>query len=245
MQITIDEKLKLLAGLPILCEGYGKIKPKKIKEIIEVGYTHYMSHLNLMTITKQDINPTLPTELTDFDVLFYLSDDLVQQNLKETFEFFLDDKVTIYKEDGLLVVGNEESEEDVRVIHQGNFDNIRKIIQLQNGLASVDDVMDKVNQSDKAREIAERMKKAKDEINKIKRKDGNEEDESDFFDMLSAISSKSQTVSKIDLLDFTMFQIYEEFKRICIIDQYTFNVMALMQGAKNIKLKHWSSKIKI
>ena len=50
-------------------------------------------------------------------------------------------------------------------------------------------------------------------------------------------------ISKKDLLNYTMFQIYDEYKRLIHIDQYDTNIMALMQGAKNVKLKHWSSKI--
>lgn len=243
MQITIDERLKLLTGLPIHVETFGKIKPKTLRQILEMGYTKYMSLLNLMTVTKEDLSSEFPEELSNFDVLFTFSDSNVHQNLKESFEYFLDDKVTFYREQGLIVVGNQDSKEDIRVIHHKNFDDIRYCIKLQNGLVNVDEDEQVITESDKAKEINERMKKAREEVNRVKKKEGIDDD-SDFFDMISAITSKSNNINKLQILDYTMFQLYEEFKRICFIDQYDTNVKAMIGGAKNVKLKHWSSKIK-
>jgi hypothetical protein len=241
MQITIDTKLKLLAGLPIEVEEYGLIYPLKLREIIEYGYTDYLGKLNILAVTKEQLLKEVPEDLNEFDVLLTLGDKNINDFLKESLSLFLQDDIHLYKESQLIAVGN--TKENLRVINRKNFMDIRKVIQLQNCLISTDDV--EINPKDeKAKEIAERMRKAKEEVNRIKKKE-DELNETDFFDMLSAITCKSNSISKIELMDLTIFQIYEEFKRLNHIDQYQTGVLALMQGAKNVKLKHWSSKISI
>lgn len=242
MQITIDTKLKLLAGLPITVETFGLIRPLILKEIIEYGYDKYIRMLNMMCLTNEHFGENLPKEFNEFDVLLLVSDDEVKGFLKESLQLFLQDEIHLFPENQVIAVGTNEK--DLRIINRKNFLDIRKIIQLQNYVLSVEDSENVSLKDEKAKEVAERMRKAREEVKRIKNKD-NLEEESDFFDLLSSISSKSNSMNKIELLNLTIFQIYEEFKRLNHIDQYQTNIMAMLQGAKNIKLKHWSSKIKI
>jgi hypothetical protein len=242
MQITIDTKLKLLAGLPLEVEYYGEIKPLLLKEIISFGYDNYLKMLNILCLKKDKLMNNPHEDLTEFDVLLQLGDENVHDYLKESLEFFLQDKVTLVPSSQLIVVGSNEK--NLRPITRKNFGDIRTVIQLQNYVLSVEEDYDVKSKDDKAKEVAERMKKARDEVKRIKKKDTNEESETDFFDLISAISSKSYSLNKIELLNLTMFQIYEEFKRLNHIDQYETNILAMLQGAKGVKLKHWSSKIK-
>ena len=245
MQITIDEKLKLLAGFPLEVETFGLIYPLRLGEIIEYGYQNYLQRLNLMCLKKEDLlkGIDLPEEITDLEVLLILSDEFVKDSLKESLEFFFKAPVTLYPDKGVIAVGDENTE--IRVITNKNFDDIRYVLQLQNYLISVEGADRLQLKDEKAKAVAERMKKAKEEVERIKKKESDGENDSDFFDLLSSISSKSNSINKFQLLDLTIFQIYEEFKRINAIDQYETGIMAMLQGAKGVKLKHWSSTIKI
>lgn len=240
MLLTIDTKLKLLAGLPIEVENFGKIKPITIQQMIEFGFEKYMKCLNLFCVTKDQFIENPPEELTEFDVLFLLGDENVLELLKEALVFFMQDEVHLFKDSGVIAVG--ANQKNLKLITRKNFHDIRTIIQLQNYVLSVEDNASIQAKDDRAREIAERMKRAKDQVNKIKSRETGEM-ETDFFDLLSAISSKSHSINKLDLLQMTVFQIYEEFRRLSHIDQYETNISAMLQGAKNVELKHWSSKI--
>jgi hypothetical protein len=242
MLITIDTKLKLLAGLPLQVENYGEIKPLILKEIISFGYDNYLKMLNILCLKKDKLMNNPPEDLNEFDVLLHLGDEHVHTYLKESLEFFLQDKVTLVPSSQIIVVGSQEK--NLRAITRKNFNDIRTVVQLQNYILSVDDDYNIKSKDDKAKEIADRMKKAREEVKRIKKKETNEESDTDFFDLLSAISAKSYSLNKIELLNLTMFQIYEEFKRLNHIDQYETNISAMLQGAKGVKLKHWSSKIK-
>lgn len=241
MQITIDVKLKLLAGLPIEVEDYGLIHPLKLREIIDYGYTNYLGKLNVIAVDKEQLMKEVPEGLNEFDLLLTLGDKNINNLLKESLSLFLKEEVHVYKEEQMIAVGS--TKEDLRLINRKNYMDIRKILQLQNCMLSADDI-EVSAKNDKAKEVAEKMKKAKEEVNRIKKKE-DELNDTDFFDMLSSISSKSNSISKFDLMDLTIFQIYEEFRRLNHIDQYETGVLALLQGAKNVKLKHWSSKISI
>jgi hypothetical protein len=241
MQITIDNKLKLLAGLPIEVEDLGLVHPLKLKEIIEYGYSEYLSNLNVFAVKKEQMFKDVPEGLNEFDVLLTLGDLNINLMLKEALSFFLKDEIFLYKEKQLIIVGTND--DNFRIINRKNFMDLRKVIQVQNYLISADDI-EANPKNEKAKEVKERLKKSKEEVNRIKKKE-DELDETDFFDMLSAISSKSNCISKIDVMELTIFQIYEEFKRLNHIDQYETGILALLQGAKNVKLKHWSSKISL
>lgn len=247
MNITIDVKLQLLAGLPIEVTKVKQIRPLKLKEIIKFGYSNYLEKLNILTLTKDkllenlgdDFVKQLPNDINEFDIMFSLSEESMQNLLKECLEFFLEEKITNFPKEQCMMFG---SEEDIKLIHRKNYSVIKDVILLQNYILPFDD--DVVTpKNEKAKIVSERMKKAKDEVKRIKTKEQGEM-ESDFFDMVSAISSKSYSLNKIDVMELTMFQIYEEYKRLSFIDQYHVNIQAMLQGAKNIKLQHWSNKIK-
>jgi hypothetical protein len=243
MQITIDVKLRLLAGMPIHVDTFGLIKPLTVREIIEYGYEKYIAKLNIIALNKEQIvNKDISDEFNEFDILFLLGDESVNNLLKQSLEFFFKEEVHLVKDQQVIVVGSEQ--ENFKLINRKSYMDIRKILLMQNGILSVDDEMNLKSKDEKAKAIAERMKKAQEEVKRIKSKDG-ESNDTDFFDLLSSISSKSSSMNKLNIFDLTMFQVYEEFKRLNLIDQYHTNIKALLAGAKSVKLKHWSSKIKI
>lgn len=40
----------------------------------------------------------------------------------------------------------------------------------------------------------------------------------------------------------TIYQIYDEFNRLVMVDDFSTNIKALLAGAKDIDIKHWSAK---
>lgn len=239
MQTTIDDRLRLLAGKPVLAEDFGYIPPLTLGEVIDKGYMEYLKYLNVFCYKKEQFMDNAPEELLIFDFLLMAEDDFVHTLLKESLEFFLKEQVTIIKEKHIIAIGS--TKENLKFINRINYENICYVVQIQNYMKSVDDDTNVFDKNDKAKEIQEKLNKSREEVKRLKNKE-NDEVESDFYDIISALSIKGN-INKNDLLNHTMFQIYDEYKRLIHIDQYDTNVMALMQGAKGVKLKHWSSKI--
>ena len=199
----------------------------------------YIQYLNVFCFKKEQFMNNPPEELLIFDFLMMAEDEYVLTLLKNAMEFFLQETVTIIKEKYIIAVGS--TKENLKFINRTLYEDICYVIQIQNFMRSVDDDTDVFDKSDKAKEIQDKLNKSREEIQRLKNRENNEI-ESDFFDLISSLSTKGN-ISKKELLNYTMFQIYDEYKRLIHIDQYDTNIMALMQGAKNVKLKHWSSKI--
>lgn len=239
MQTAIDNRLRLLTGKPIEVDNYGHISPLTLGKIIDLGYMDYIQYLNVFCFKKEQFMNNPPEELLIFDFLMMAEDEYVLTLLKNAMEFFLQETVTIIKEKYIIAVGS--TKENLKFINRTLYEDICYVIQIQNFMRSVDDDTDVFDKSDKAKEIQDKLNKSREEIQRLKNRENNEI-ESDFFDLISSLSTKGN-ISKKELLNYTMFQIYDEYKRLIHIDQYDTNIMALMQGAKNVKLKHWSSKI--
>jgi hypothetical protein len=241
MLLTIDNKLKLLAGLPIEIESFGKIKPLTLKQVIDKGYSNYLNLLNILCVTKEHFVKESVSELKMFDMFFLFADTDVREWLLQSLEFFLQEKVKILEKEQMIVAGNEIK--DYKLIHRSNFEQIAKTIQLQNYIGIVEENAETIAKNDKAKQVKEKLNKSKNEVDRLKKKEDGDL-ESDFYDVISSISSKSSGMNKLNVFELTIFQIYDEYKRLIHIDQYNTGISAMLQGAKNVKLEHWSSKIK-
>lgn len=240
-ELTADHKLKLISGEPFFHEDVGNIRPLTIREIARKGYDKYVEHLNLFLISKKNFIKEEFAEEVDislFNIMIAFSDADFDNYIKEAIKTFFGIEVEIIKE-YLMIVAKEP--EIHFVIHSDNFDDIKQIIKWQNGLDGEKTIKDEMKfKNDRAKQILEKLQKSQAEIQKQKKKENND---LDFADIISAIASKSFSLNKLNIFDLTVYQMYDEFKRLDLIDNYHLSTKAMMAGAKNINLKHWTSKI--
>lgn len=157
----------------------------------------------------------------------------------------------IYKvdEDGEEYVDSDVleniSEDDLQLIHRDNFDEIINTVKLQNYLKKPSEVKEKVYADEKTRKLAEQMAKNREKVEKIKKhKEGSNDDEGiDLYDIISSVSSKSYSINELNIWELTLYQLYQKYHRLELLDNYDFSVKAMMAGAEEIDLKHWSSKL--
>jgi hypothetical protein len=159
--------------------------------------------------------------------------------------------ILMENESGQMVVNNEVlesvSEEDLKLIHRDNFDDLVEAIKILNYLTKPVDNKRKDNPADEeARQLLEHMekmrKKVEDKKKKQKQADGDDEDV-DISDIISAVTARSNSISKLNVWKLTLYQLYDEYARLELIDNYDFSIKAMMAGAEKIDLKHWSSKL--
>ncbi|MGG4105150.1 hypothetical protein AAXB25_14635 [Paenibacillus lautus] len=246
----IDLKLKLFAGRAINAEGYGDIEPLTVREIVDLGYSEYMKCLNIMTLTKQDFLDDAPEELHVLELLMIYGGQEIESAFEEALALFLHGEVIIDKDECRAFV--KKSEDDIGVVTKDNYHEIQEVIKWQNYINSFEEKnlesnFDPVDEETrKLKEQMDAVAKRRDELKKKQKQnsisDEDEEGDIDFFDILSAISSKSYSVNELNALDLTVYQVYRKFKRMEIIDQYDISIKSILAGAKDVKLKHWSSK---
>lgn len=140
------------------------------------------------------------------------------------------------------------SEDELTVIHKENFDDIVEVIKLQNYLSkpkkresSSENPVDE--ETRKLMEDMERHRKRVEAKKNAKKRAEGDDDNIDLSDIVSAVSSKSNSINKLNIWELTLYQIYDEYARLELIDNYDFSIKAMMAGAEKIDLKHWSSKI--
>jgi hypothetical protein len=166
---------------------------------------------------------------------------------------FVKNKILIENEDGLLVVDEHAlesaNEEELILIHRDNFDNLVEVVKLQNYLTKPAKKNDRESNpaDDETRQLMEHMEKMRKKVEEKKRRqkhqDKDDDSDVDISDIISAVTAKSNSINKFNVWRLTLYQLYDEYARLELIDNYDFSIKAMMAGAEKIDLKHWSSKI--
>jgi len=149
-----------------------------------------------------------------------------------------------------MVVDNDSlnlcDDKDLTIINRDNFDDIIEVIKLHNFLAKPVEKDEVANPADdETKRLIEDMERNRKRVESKKKaqseSDGN--NQGDISDIISAVSSKSNSINKLNIWDLTLYQVYDEYTRLELIDSYDFSIRAIMAGAKDIDLTHWSSKL--
>jgi hypothetical protein len=240
-ELNLDVHLQLLSGMPMKVKNAGEIRPKTIREVVEYGYTNYVNHLNLFTLYKEDF---VKEEFLDkiefgiFDLMLGVGEKEFLEYLKESIEYFLNQRF-FFSTKRLALVSYDN--DDV-IITSENYEELRNVIRWQSGITQSSKDKAVAFKNERAKRIYERLNKTKEEVQKYKQTE--DDKDLDIADIISAISSKSFSLNKFNVFDLTFYQLYDEFKRLDLIDSYQVTIQALMQGAKNVTLKHWTTNIK-
>ncbi|EJW14021.1 hypothetical protein M5X00_29565 [Paenibacillus alvei] len=244
----IDLKLKLFSGRAMTAEGYGDIEPLTIREIVDVGYSEYMKCLNIMTLTTKDFLDEEPDDISILDLLLVYGGEEIEHVFEQALSLFLKGEIVVDKEDMRVFV--KVSNEEIYIVNKENYREIQEVIKWQNYINNFDEKKLDSNfdpADEETRKLKEQMDAVAKRRDELKRKQNQsdsdkDEDDIDFYDILSAISSKSYGINELNVLDLTVYQVYRKFKRMEIIDQYDISIKSILAGAKDIKIKHWSSK---
>ena len=168
-----------------------------------------------------------------------MEDGVIAINFQKMGIYYID-------EDGEMIVNDEVlatiGEDDLLLIHRDNFDEIVDAIKLQNFLKKPEEAKEEKYADEETRLLMEKMKRDAERVEKLKKK-GQEDEPIDLADIISAVSSKSYSLNELNIWQLTLYQLYQKYSRLELIDNYDFSVKAMMAGAENIDLKHWSSKL--
>jgi len=235
-----DIRLKLLAGIPFEINGI-LISPLTLKEIVSFGYLKYQLYLRYFVENIDDYFNNIPDEykqLNGFD-LFINSNQEILDDFTEAIKFFFNEKdLKVLSGDMQTIVFSNN-----KLIYRDSWIEYCKIINLQNCVnkKQEDDYNPK---SKKAQEIADKLRKAKEKINKIKSKNN---EQLDFSDLISCLATNGNNLNLLNIFNLTMYQFNDQFKRMQMFEEYDINIRSLLAGADKdkIDLKHWISKIKV
>lgn len=188
--------------------------------------------------------------LIDAIGMIFRTDDVIVLNQGIAIDFV---KIGVMFEnnDGNMVIDEEYLKsfkpEELAIIHKDNFDDIVNVIKIQNYMTKPKENENKTNPVDeetrKLLELMEKNRKKVEAKKKAQKKIDDVEDDIDVSDIISAVSSKSNSINKLNIWYLTLYQLYDEYSRLELIDNYDFSIRAMMAGAEKVDLKHWSSKL--
>lgn len=264
------ERLKQLslAGMPIYIDGIGNIYPVKLKEIVCVGNDIYNQYLSYICISADSFNDEeTRKELANATSFMLILSLCTQDNsgyflkvITNALEFFLKKEVVFISYLNGFFIGSTKElkkilksvDDETSAIDQfykngfignDNYESFKKVIMLQNCIG-IDTIEEKKYANEKAKKIADDLRRAKEKINKVKAKQG---EPLSLFDLISAFSANSRSFNIMNVWDLTMYQFDDQFKRMQMIEEYDVGVRSLLAGgdSKKVDLKHWTRKIKI
>lgn len=224
--------MQLLRGLEVDIEGL-KIRPHTLEELIDVvGLEAYYQYIGFVSIQKKDVNEFFRLQGEEYEktsvfqmLLFH---ELLAKCLVDFFEFVTRNEAEIFytptwktivieHKDGRLVVGHK------------NIDQIlEKIFKAYCIKASKEEKEEFNPANEQARELMERIRKNRAKAPKTK-------PDVDLSSIISAVAWRSNSMTIESVWKLTMYQLYDAFYRLDIIDTYDKTLTALYAGTMDAK----------
>lgn len=254
-------ELSLLASDSIPFYNIGNIHPFTIGDIKNMGgETVFNSYIGALTISKDKFNTNVDGDdqkqelnMSDFELAYTLclTDMKLNVDNKESYfkDIYLKAMSLIFKEEinmcdiGFYVGDINQN----RIIDSSNYDELINIVKLQNCLVKMGNTLLEENpSSDKARELLEKRRRAREKLNKIKNKDNEGSGEPlTLSDLVSILCANGNGVTIFNVWDLSFYAFNDQFNRMKMFDDYQVNIRSILAGAdpKEVELKHWMSKI--
>jgi len=216
--------LKLLVGEPIDII-VGKVHALKIKDIIEMGEKKYNQYLSILLydVDLVDINKDVLKELQidKFTTYHFLllqshSDDEFKNFVIEALECFF--KENVYYDEEMLVFYLVDTNNDIKYITPEIYELFKKVLIKQNFLKELEEEEELIFGNELARQWYLDLKKKE----KTRPKPKNN---IDMQSIISGVYWKSGK-SKEEILNLSIYELYEGYYRLCVID----NCNNLAQG---------------
>lgn len=244
-----DDKLRLLAGLPLTFKDVSLVFSPRIKEIAQVGLDNFYKDVSLLLINKPAVEEeeakAVLDKLSDFEYLLLIT-QLEPENkrvLNEAFELFTQEKILVLLDQAAIIVGDPLEK---RMITKDNFYDFQTYIGF---VCAMDDFMDdrielRDDDDPNVRRIKLQMiegRKKRDAAKKKNQNNSNKKSDLAFADLIASlpIGAPGYTIESVMNLSYYAFQ--DQLKRMNWYEEFNINTRAAMAGAKisKDKLTHW------
>ena len=179
-----------------------------------------------------------------------MTDTSLLQSVVDAFNFFFTDEVYFDGDQLHFVVytTNENGEENVvGYISRDNYSDIVNIILQRINIEIDDNEVDDLSKikSKRGRKILEKIREGRKKMKKAKEKSSNGKQQS-LANIISSVAAYSKNTNYIQIWDLTIYQLYDLFSRLNIIDQYNIasrSVSVWGDEKKQFKYGVWNDNI--
>lgn len=236
---NIDLSLKLCSNHPIYTEDI-PIYPVSIKKIAEIGYSKFISQMQIFCLSDSDILRMTGKEISGIGIYRYyiqcgIADSTFMDMLVSMMSLFTRSSVYFSQNDGVFL-------SDSFSITEEKFYKMQSIIKIRNGLEDIEDEVDNPA-NDAARRILQRRTEEREKLRRVKKNEDG--DDIDISDLVSIYANNVGLLIQ-DVMEYDLYQFNNQFNRLKIMSDYDVSIQALLHGAKkeSVNLKHWITKIK-
>lgn len=248
------DDLLLLSGNEIpFPEAQINIHQPKIKEIAYVNQNFFIG-CQYLTFNKENLNTkdkNLLENFSDFQVLMKIlsNDDISIKKNKIAMELvllllfpgyqsnFLPNSIMLFRK-------NQNNNIERHIIDENNFKKFKGIIEEMFCLNKIfNSITNKYNPGGpQAAALVQKFRKRQQKIAELKRK--KDEKPISIFSQYISILSVGLKKDMNELLEYTIYQLFDEFERFKLKEEYDLYVKAKMAGAKDLEeIKNWMGNI--
>lgn len=241
----------LMRGKPIQVDRSLVCLPT-LDEIFDLGVERYLEYLQsiILDISELDLGPVLEEEeFSEYQIFLMLV--LTSADFKNTFfeamKFFTKD--TFVLEDQVIISIKKKENIDGSnelIFHQLFSEEFWAELRKKLSIAHWQSEPRKYNYaSAQAKAIMKKLKKNKEEVQRIKAKKG-ESDSLDLYELIGSVCAHSKSYNLFNVWGLTYYQFFDHYYRLNINDNYHFSLQSILAGAdpKKVKVEHWASSIK-
>lgn len=251
MMYNIDQ-LTLLSGVDLpIPELKVNIHQPTLREIAYIGERSFYQAVTLLLLDKEEL--AMKEGMTDEDKAFLLS----QSNFQILMSIINSEGAELQKisimtllslilpthsieiEERFILLSSSKG--DISILDENSFDHlqyiVRKIFSLEgSGLEEFNPA------GDKAREIAEKIKRGRAKVAALKG-ENSEQETSILSRYISGLSIGTNSLDINKLLDLTLYQLFDQLERYGLYTAYDMSVKAKMAGAKDVEDVDWLKNI--
>lgn len=229
--------LKLLLREPIYVEDMGFIYQPLIKDIVNIGENTLNSYINALSLTKElfmDNDNNMDDDLSNFDIIFSITDEKFRNTIVKAIEFFTRQKVYFFEEVGFISVGKQGR------LHKDNYDDFINIVLIMFNRQRVKSNYEKTkNMSEKQKEIYYKITKY--------RRNNIEKNKLLLSDIINIVKhGGSSFMTKDQIKSMTYFEMIKCFET--IISKNNYQEFLQYKTSPNFKVEksvpHWTISIK-
>ena len=223
MGSNAELELKLLKGSTIIVDGI-KIKPLTLTNIVDdLGFDKYVELLGILGFDKSKFKDEILEDeydkLTNYD--FFLAHEQLMDALLDFLRTFLNYENIFYNSEYQSIIFDGE---DSVFVNRDNADKIINVFRkMYNIQIEKEPEYNPVN--DRARAIIEKIKK-KNEIYANLYK----EEDIDLNSIISGVAWKSTNTNIFNVFDLTIYQLYDAYYRLEIVQNYYNTMTGLYTG---------------
>lgn len=251
MMYSIDS-LTLISGIDVPIPEIGvNIHQPTIREIAYIGEKSFYEAAQTIIIQKEDFinglenitqeDKTALSQMSNFEIFLKLieASSLSSTKVQMLLSLLFPDFNSSIEERFIFLVNPKEQKNIL--INDSNFEILQEVITTILCLQSGNTKEEFNPQGDRAREIAEKIKRGRERAARLK---GENRQQSNFLSKyISGLGIGTNTLNIHNVLDLTLYQLLNQLERYGLYTQYNISIQAKMAGAKDVEDVDWLKDI--